>query len=825
VAVDNTISVTTTALAGMTMPLAGIVEPLNATNRSISWSVKDAGSTRAEVNGNTFIATAAGTATVTATIEKGRSADEGYTQDFNIAVMSFFVWKGELASAPEEPELNWAYYNSSDKTAYIWNGSEWEKMSVVSGLGEGIIDSDGIAVEVSEDGYLVINGEKTDVKVQGESGDSGIILQYYTVKYNANGGSGTMADSSLAIGFWEKLEKNTFTKTGFVFNGWSKTPNGQPEYADEGFVKNLSTIHNESVTLYAVWGAPNTYTVSYNANGGNGTMPPSVFTLGLIYTLSLNTFTRTGYTFEGWATEPDGTVVFTDGQIASYLTTTAGETVYLYAVWKAITYTVIYDANGGNGTMVDSVFTYDDAQALRTNSFTQIGHVVIGWSTSTEGSVEFANEETVINLCLNNGDILTLYAIWEDRSLTITFDPDNGSPATNEIVIDGISFVKPADPVKTLSILTVLGLYFGTAPDYYYYFKGWYKGDELWDFDDPATGNTIVDKVFAYVNANPGEYTLLIGEDIDITGTNDRALNHSNIQLTLLGLNIERKINLTLLSQGRIFTVGASGQIGICLTLGDNITLVGHSSNNASLVYVQENASLIMRDNSTVSDNTAGIYGGGVYVTGGNFTMTDNASVSGNTAVGVYWYADDINAGRVGGGGVCVRGSAFTMTDNASVSGNYAVGYGGGVVVYGIYGSLTMSDNALVSGNTVVPVINSSSCGGGVHVSGASSLIMQDNASFSGNTSDYGGGVYLYNLLSIFRISGGTVFGNDSGITDNMATIGAALYWFVDGTAQYGTFDGTNWGPLTDIPVSPVPSMSNNFYRNETIKVVNGVLQ
>ena len=85
----------------------------------------------------------------------------------------------------------------------------------------------------------------------------GIILQYYTVIYDANDGSGNMENSSFLIGFWEKLEKNTFTKHGYVFNGWSTVPNGHLEFADEGFVKNLVTTPNKSITLYAVWGAPN----------------------------------------------------------------------------------------------------------------------------------------------------------------------------------------------------------------------------------------------------------------------------------------------------------------------------------------------------------------------------------------------------------------------------------------------------------------------------------------------------------------------------------------------------------------------------------------
>ena len=151
--------------------------------------------------------------------------------------------------------------------------------------------------------------------------------------------------------------------------------------------------------------------------------------------------------------------------------------------------------------------------------------------------------------------------------------------------------------------------------------------------------------------------------------------------------------------------------------------------------------------------------------------MQDYASVSGNTVVGDYFYGGG-GEGHLGGGGVIVRGGTFIMIDNASVSGNTSYDQGGGVSV-GSYSS-----------------------------GGFGNFTMRDNSSVSGNTAVYGGGVFLFYEVCIFRISGGTVFGNDSGITDNTALAGAALNWFADGTAQYGTFDGTNWSGLTDIPVT-----------------------
>ena len=78
------------------------------------------------------------------------------------------------------------------------------------------------------------------------------------------------------------------------------------------------------------------YTVKFNANGGTGTMENESFAYGIGKALTANAFKRTGYTFQGWATSSGGAVVYKDKQYVTNLTSTAGATVNLYAVWKGI---------------------------------------------------------------------------------------------------------------------------------------------------------------------------------------------------------------------------------------------------------------------------------------------------------------------------------------------------------------------------------------------------------------------------------------------------------------------------------------------------------
>ena len=73
-----------------------------------------------------------------------------------------------------------------------------------------------------------------------------------------------------------------------------------------------------------------TYTITYNANGGTGTMATQMADASSAITLTANSFTRTGYTFSGWATSASGTVVYADQASINVGTSD----VTLYAVWS-----------------------------------------------------------------------------------------------------------------------------------------------------------------------------------------------------------------------------------------------------------------------------------------------------------------------------------------------------------------------------------------------------------------------------------------------------------------------------------------------------------
>ena len=217
--------------------------------------------------------------------------------------------------------------------------------------------------------------------------------------------------------------------------GCSLTINGTLYYAGN---TELTGTFNNSNDLSAYNGNylrtesySNTYTVTFNANGGSGTMSPQTFTVGVAQNLSACTFSREGYTFDGWATTQGGDVAYTDGQSVTNLTTTAGGSVTLYAHWTenaapVTTYTVTFDKNGGSGTMAAQTFTAGVAQNLSTCNFTREGYTFDGWATAANGAKVYDNGASVTDLA-SAGETTTLYAHWTPNTYTVIFDKNGGS--------------------------------------------------------------------------------------------------------------------------------------------------------------------------------------------------------------------------------------------------------------------------------------------------------------------------------------------------------------------------------------------------------------
>lgn len=148
-----------------------------------------------------------------------------------------------------------------------------------------------------------------------------------------------------------------------------------------------------------------TYPVYYNTMGGSGTFNAQTKTYGINLGLHSHKPTKTGYTFQGWATSSTSSTV----AYAAGATYTGNARLDLFAVWKADTYAVTYNANGGSGAPANQTKTYGVTLKLQTGVPTRTNYNFLGWGTSASATtVAYAPGANY-----TGNTRLDLYAIWE----------------------------------------------------------------------------------------------------------------------------------------------------------------------------------------------------------------------------------------------------------------------------------------------------------------------------------------------------------------------------------------------------------------------------
>lgn len=274
----------------------------------------------------------------------------------------------------------------------------------------------------------------------------------YTVQYNMNGGTGSIANQTKTYGQTLTLSATVPTRTNYTFKGWSTSNTATtPTYAASG-----SYTANASATLYAVWElAIRTLTLSFNANGGSN--PPSslsVETAESAYSFqvpqqAVDTPYYDHHIFLGWSTEEDGAVEYTYP-----MSITIQQNTTLYAVWRLETFTIAFNANGGSNSPASITKTYGQGIFLPLIAPTKEGYNFLGWDTSSAGNVVvyeagdlYEEEESVV-----------LYAVWQIKTYTVTYNANGGSDA-------------PASQTKTYNVSVTLSPDRPTRASYI--FVGW----------------------------------------------------------------------------------------------------------------------------------------------------------------------------------------------------------------------------------------------------------------------------------------------------------------------------------------------------------------
>jgi uncharacterized repeat protein (TIGR02543 family) len=279
------------------------------------------------------------------------------------------------------------------------------------------------------------------------------------ITYSTNDGVGTAPTQSVYSGTAITLPTGTgLSKSGYTFGGWSLTETGTA----------LTSPYSPSAsrTLYAVW-TGNQYTITYNANGGSGSQTAGSYTTGAAATTlpATSTFSRTGYSFGGWATSTASTT-----PVASYSTSA---TTTFYAIWTRGTYNVRFLANGGVGSMETQ--TSSATANLTTNAFTFADRTFTGWNTSADGTgIAYSNSQSYPFLAN-----LTLYARWGNLISFSSQGATSGSP----------SFTSQSWTSGAINLATV-----GTMVKTGYTFGGWTNGTTTYAGGasyTPTTGITL----------------------------------------------------------------------------------------------------------------------------------------------------------------------------------------------------------------------------------------------------------------------------------------------------------------------------------------------
>lgn len=161
------------------------------------------------------------------------------------------------------------------------------------------------------------------------------VANTYTVNYYGNGAtSGSTAATSHTYGTSSNLRSNGFARTGYTFKGWSTSSSATtPTYTNGQSVLNLTSTNGGTVNLYAVWQI-NTYTISYNANGGIGTLPSNqtkTYNVALSPLSDGNTLSQTHYLLDHWNTAQNNNGSSYD--LGGTLSASVNQATTLYAQW------------------------------------------------------------------------------------------------------------------------------------------------------------------------------------------------------------------------------------------------------------------------------------------------------------------------------------------------------------------------------------------------------------------------------------------------------------------------------------------------------------
>lgn len=393
----------------------------------------------------------------------------------------------------------------------------------------------------------------------------------YTVKYDGNGATGgSTASSTHTYDTAGNLVSNGFSRTGYTFKGWNTKPDGTgTSYANSASVKNLTTAHNTTVTLYAQWKV-NTYTYNINYKSSTGkSLGTSTVSGTFGSSKSVSAPAKTGYT------TPSAQTVKFDSTSAKTITFT----------YPIVNYTISY--NLGGGTVSGNPTSYNiESSTITLKNPTKTGFTFQGWTGSNGSSVQ-----TLVSIASGSTGNKSYTANWAVNNYTITFNANGGSVSTaSKTVASGAQYGTLPTPTRTG-----------------YTFAGWYTatsgGTKVSTTTVMGTSNvTVYARWTANTNTkitvkhntmNYDGHTYTLADTVTTIGTSDATITLSNYKKSYSGLTYTSgKVGGTTVTTT---TVSADGSRIIDLYYSrDEAVLVNGSSFKTAMTTVGPNATSVV---------------------------------------------------------------------------------------------------------------------------------------------------------------------------------------------------------------------------------------
>ena len=318
----------------------------------------------------------------------------------------------------------------------------------------------------------------------------------YTVTLNTNGGTINAGNvTSYTYGTGATLPSNV-TKTGYSFGGWFTN-----EACTQGQTTSISGSDHGNKTYYAKWTAvSSTVTFYRNHTNDDTTIHDTISeTYAQKYTLPASdpSPVNSTYVFRGWWTDKSG-----GSQVTTDTTVSITAAQSLYAHWEQCYY-VQFDANGGDGTTANAYAAKGSNVTLTTNGFSKIGYRFLGWSESSSAtSATYTDGQTVSAYSSTNPGVRAalLYAVWEAKTYTVTFDKQDGTGGSNSVTATYGSAM-PSATMPSRTGYAFAGYYTSTGGGGTQYYTAAGASTRSWNIDGSRT---------LYANWTANKYTITL---------------------------------------------------------------------------------------------------------------------------------------------------------------------------------------------------------------------------------------------------------------------------------------------------------------------------